>query len=276
MPKSRLPTYFLSHGGGPWPYMKESFSHAFDRLEASLLDIRAELGDCPQAVLAISAHWEESPAFAVSAGARPPMVYDYHGFPDHTYRIEYPAPGSPQLAARIAALLQAGGLACRLDETRGFDHGTFSLMKPIYPEADAPIVQLSLHSGYDPLLHVQAGRLLAPLREEGVLIVGSGSSYHNLRRWNAGGARPARQFDDWLQETLLRVSPEERLKRLANWSGAPSARDAHPREDHLLPLMVAVGAAADEPGACVYHEDGFMGFVPLSSFRFGGVGREQR
>jgi aromatic ring-opening dioxygenase catalytic subunit (LigB family) len=266
----RLPTYYLSHGGGPWPWLKQQANGAFDRLEQSLLDLRAELGDRPRAVLVVSGHWEEA-EFTVSSGTRPPMVYDYTGFPEFTYHIRYAAPGSPQLADRATQLLHAGGLDSRSDPDRGFDHGTFSLMKPLYPDADMPIVQLSLKAGYDPALHLRAGALLAPLRDEGVLIVGSGSSYHDLRRWGPAAERPSRAFDCWLQQVLVEASPAERAARLAAWSEAPSAREAHPREDHLLPLMVAAGAAADEAGACIYHEDRFMGSIALSSFRFGEI-----
>jgi aromatic ring-opening dioxygenase catalytic subunit (LigB family) len=248
MSATRLPAYFLSHGGGPWPWMKAEAGSVFDRLEASLLAIRAELGDAPRAVLMISGHWE-TPQFAVSSGARPGMLYDYYGFPEHLYHIKYEAPGSPELAARVRAALQAGGVECGGDPERGFDHGTFSLMKPLYPDADMPVVQLSLKADLDPAAHIAVGRLLAPLRDEGVLIIGSGLSFHNLR----------------LRDARTRVS----CSQPSNWTQAPAARLAHPREDHLLPLMTVVGAAEHEAGACVYHQDDFMGTWSVSSFRFG-------
>ena len=167
-------------------------------------------------------------------------------------------------------MLEAGGLPCRSDGNRGLDHGTFSLMKPLYPDADIPVVQLSLKADFDPQTHISVGRRLAPLRDEGVLIIGSGSSYHNLRQWDAGAALPSRQFDAWLQETLVDSTPAERRARLAAWRNAPSARAAHPREEHLLPLMVAVGAAEDDLGARIYRQDDFVDPISLSSFRFGG------
>ncbi len=268
MASTRLPTYFLSHGGGPWPYMKAQWGGLFDQLEASIVDIRRQLGARPRAVLVITGHWE-NPEFTVSASPSPPMVYDYYGFPEHTYRVHYRAPGSPELAGQVKAMLDAGGVACALDAQRGFDHGTFTVMEPLYPEADVPVVQLSLKQGFNPETHIEAGRLLAPLREDGVLILGSGLSYHNLRRIDPGAAGPSRQFDAWLQETLVGSPPPERLVRLAQWTSAPAARFAHPREDHLLPLMMAVGAAGDDAGACVYHENDFMGGITASSFRFG-------
>ena len=152
-----------------------------------------------------------------------------------------------------------------------YDHGTFSALQAAYPEAQIPVVQLSVLQSFDPAAHIAAGRLLAPLRDEGVLIIGSGLSYHNLRLLNAAGTVPSQQFDAWLQQTLTAATPVERDAQLLQREQAPSARIAHAREDHLIPLMVAVGAAHDEADTCVYHEDLFMGVVAASSFRFGEV-----
>jgi len=265
----RLPTYFISHGGGPWPYMTGEFRDNLAQLEQSLLDMRAELGNAPKAVLVISGHWEEH-GFAVSSGEKPGMVYDYYGFPDYLYHIKYGAPGSPALAQRVRELLRADGIEARLDPTRGFDHGTFSIMKPLYPDEDVPLVQISLDANFDPAQHLLVGRALAPLRDEGVLIIGSGLSYHNLRALHGtSGYEPSRQFDAWLQQTLVHSSPAERNERLLAWEQAPFARAAHPREDHLIPLMVAVGAAGDDAGATTYHQTDFAGGITASSFRFG-------
>jgi aromatic ring-opening dioxygenase catalytic subunit (LigB family) len=270
MTSQRLPTYYLSHGGGPWPYMEEPMRRRFDKLEASLLAIRREWGDAVQAVLMISGHWE-TPEFAVSSGAHPGMVFDYYGFPEHLYHIKYDAPGSPDLAMRVRAMLQAGGFACDSDPERGFDHGTFSLMKPLYPDGEIPIVQLSVKLDFDPHAHLSVGRLLAPLRDEGVVIIGSGSSFHNLGLRGPAAIEPSRRFDGWLQQTLLQSSAAERRERVATWMFAPDARIAHPREDHLIPLMVALGAADEEPAQLVYHQDDFLGGWAMSSFRFGDV-----
>jgi aromatic ring-opening dioxygenase catalytic subunit (LigB family) len=269
MPET-LPTYFITHGGGPWPYMKAEMGSAFDRLEASIVDMRHALGDRPRAVLMVSGHWETD-GFAISSGAAPGMVYDYYGFPEHTYHIHYRAPGSPALAERVLGLLQAGGLPVRADPERGYDHGTFSLMKPLYPDEDIPVVQLSLDAGLDPALHLQVGRLLAPLRDEGVLIIGSGSSFHNLRLRDARAIAPSRQFDAWLGETLVGSEPDTRRARLIAWEQAPAARLAHPREDHLLPLMVVLGAAEAEAATCIYRQEDLLGVWTASSFRFGAV-----
>ena len=271
MAAPRLPTYFISHGGDPWPYMQGEFRRHFDKLEQSLVDMRRELGDRPSAVLVITGHWEED-GFAISSGERPGMVYDYFGFPEYTYDIKYAAPGSPALARRVGQLLREGGVEARLDPDRGFDHGTFSIMKPLYPEEDVPLVQLSIDRMYDPERHLEIGRLLAPLRDEAVLIIGSGLSYHNLREMrDTRGVEPSRRFDAWLQETLVRSSPEERTERLVHWEEAPLARAAHPQEDHLIPLMAVVGAAKDEPAATIYHQEDLMGGITASSFRFGAI-----
>ena len=263
-----LPTYFISHGGGPWPYMKDQLNGAYDRLEASLQDMPRQLGTAPKAVLMISAHWEE-PAFTVMASAHPPMIYDYSGFPEHTYHVKYPAPGSPETAERVRSLIAGAGMAVRVDSERGFDHGTFAPMAVIYPKANVPVLQLSLKAGLDPNDHLALGRALAPLRQEGVLIVGSGLSYHNLREFGPSAKLASAAFDRWLQQAVVASNPTERSAQLIAWETAPSARKAHPREEHLLPLMVAVGAAVGEAGACVYHEEDFMGGVAASSFRFG-------
>jgi aromatic ring-opening dioxygenase catalytic subunit (LigB family) len=141
----------------------------------------------------------------------------------------------------------------------------------MYPQADVPVVQLSLRTDFDPAAHLAVGRAIAPLRDEGVLIIGSGLSYHNLRAFGPAGGPPSHAFDAWLQDALTRTTPEERNSRLERWSQAPSARQAHPREEHLLPLMIAVGAAEHEAGETVYHEGDFFGAMAVSNFRFGAL-----
>nr|WP_315252811.1 class III extradiol ring-cleavage dioxygenase [uncultured Duganella sp.] len=262
-----LPTYFLSHGGGPWPFMMDQVGHLYGKLDASLRDIPRQIGVTPKALLVITAHWE-GPDFMLSSSARPPMIYDYGGFPPHTYEVQYSAPGSPELAEQVRQLLEAGGHHAVLDAQRGFDHGTFSALYPVYPKADVPIVQLSLKYGLDPLEHLEVGRLLAPLREQGVLIVGSGLSYHNLRAFNSAGAAASHAFDAWLRQTMA-LPPQQRTAQLMQWEQAPAARMAHPREEHLLPLMVVLGAAEQDTATVPYHEDAFMGALAVSSFRLG-------
>jgi aromatic ring-opening dioxygenase catalytic subunit (LigB family) len=263
-----LPTYFISHGGGPWPYMKDQMPGVYDKLEASLQEIPRALVTPPKAILAISGHWEERD-FTVMAGAHPPMIYDYSGFPEHTYHVKYAAAGSPQIAQQVQTLLEQAGFKTGLDHKRGFDHGVFVPFAVAYPEANVPLLQLSIRADYDPAAHLAVGRALAPLRAEGVLIAGSGLSYHNMRGFGSHGAAASKEFDDWLTDTICHFTGSERSAKLLQWAKAPSARQAHPREDHLIPLMVAVGAAENDTAALGYHENDFMGGTTVSSYRLG-------
>jgi aromatic ring-opening dioxygenase catalytic subunit (LigB family) len=263
----RQPTYFISHGGGPWPWMTGPFRDAQGQLEASLQRLPSELPEPPKAILMISGHWE-APGFSVQTHPNPPMFYDYGGFPQEMYEIQYPAPGSPALAKRVVELLTGAGIPVREDAERGFDHGMYSVLFPAWPEADVPVVQLAIDQRFDPAEHLAVGRALAPLRDEGILILGSGFSYHNLRLMGPGAEVPSAAFDEWLGETLIDSSPEERAARLVEWAQAPYARVAQPREDHLIPLMVVVGAAGEDPAVRSYHEDAWNGNVVTSSFRF--------
>ena len=261
----QLPTYFIPHGGGPWPYMPE-MATAMQTLALSLADIPRQLGQTPKAVLMVTAHWEAN-AFTRGANPQPGMVYDYGGFPHHTYSVVYPAPGAPALAQRVQGLLLDAGLPVALDTQRGYDHGTFVPLAVMYPKAEIPILQMSLRTGLDPSDHLALGRALAPLRDEGVLIVGSGLSYHNLRAFGAQAKAPSKAFDVWLQ-TAMAAAPAQRTQSLLNWEQAPSARLCHPREEHLLPLMVALGAAETDAATCIYREEAIFGGVTASSFRF--------
>ncbi len=263
---SPLPSFFISHGGGPCFFMDWNPADAWEPLARSLRELPDHVGARPRAIVVISAHWE-APVFTVTAQAQPPLIYDYSGFPPHTYELQYPAPGSPPLAQQLVQLLAAAGLEARPDQQRGFDHGVFVPFKLIYPDADIPIVQLSLHASLDAGLHLRAGRALAALREQGVLIVGSGYSYHNMRGFGGAGEPAAREFDAWLGDTLCRQTPANREQRLADWSSAPSAREAHPREEHLLPLMVAAASAHDAPGLRLLGEP--VWGITTSAFQFG-------
>jgi aromatic ring-opening dioxygenase catalytic subunit (LigB family) len=266
---ARLPTFYLTHGGGPWPYLQGDMRLRHSGLEESLRELPGELPQRPQAILVVSGHWEDGD-FAVMAAAAPPMIYDYGGFPPELYHIRYGAAGSPSLARRAHSLIQQAGLPARLDQERGFDHGTYSILAVSYPQADVPVFQVSIRADYDPEAHLRLGRALAPLRDEGVLIIGSGSSYHNLRRFFGRDRRAdSARFDAWLRDTLVASPPALRSQRLREWERAPAAREAHPREDHLMPLHVALGAAEGEPGRILYGQDDFFGTITLSSYRFG-------
>jgi aromatic ring-opening dioxygenase catalytic subunit (LigB family) len=268
MTSRTLPAFYISHGGGPWPWMKGPMADAHERLAHSLRQIPKLVGATPRAVLMISAHWEE-PDFSLMTHDHPPMLYDYSGFPEHTYRVKYPAPGAPKLAERVCALLQGAGISIRLDSARGFDHGAFVPMAVAYPEANVPVLQLSLKQGLDPSDHIAAGRALAPLRDEGVLILGSGASYHNLRALGSEGKEPSATFDAWLGRVLMDANHSQRTAALVGWAAAPAARQAHPREEHLLPLMVVTGAAEADRATRFYHQVDFFGSGTASSFMFG-------
>lgn len=264
----KMPTYFISHGGGPWPWLEGNYRQAYNVLEKSLKELPDHLPAIPKALLVISGHWEEK-KIGIMSSLAPGMIYDYGGFPEHTYHIKYSAPGDPALALQVQSLLSAAGIESELNEQRGFDHGTYTPLAVAYPKANIPIVQISMRADYNPEAHLNLGRALAPLRNEGVLIIGSGLSYHNLRLFDQRASKPSHEFDLWLQQILLQSDFKERSSKLIDWEKAPSARIAHPAEDHLLPLMVAVGAAEDEKGQLCYHEDHFFGGIAVSSFRFG-------
>ena len=267
--QTRLPALFLSHGGGPWPFMDGEFLHSHDALAAHLRTIEASVGKKPRAIVVVSAHWE-TPVTTINTGAMPPMLYDYSNFPEHTYRVRYPAPGSPDVAGRAGDLLRAAGIETATDATRGYDHGVFVPLMIAYPNADVPIVQISLRADMDPAAHLAIGRALAPLRDEGVLIVGSGMTFHNMRAFFNPGpdmSQAAAGFDAWLADTILQ--PDERLRdtAIARWSEAPGARIAHPTPEHLLPLFVIAGTAAGDAATRTFAEP-LLGY-PVSGFRFG-------
>jgi aromatic ring-opening dioxygenase catalytic subunit (LigB family) len=214
----------------------------------------SQLPETPSALLVVSAHWE-TPMVSVNTAVQPPLLYDYSGFPEHTYQLTWPALGAPLLADRVRKLLAEADVPTRPETLRGFDHGVFIPLKVAFPEAQIPTVQLSLRSGLEPDFHQQVGAALAPLRDEGVLIIGSGMSYHNLRGYETGqGQEASVQFHQWLEETVT-AEPSERGSRLNAWSTAPGGRVSHPREEHLLPLMVAAGAAGDDRGSVVFRDE---------------------
>lgn len=261
-----LPTYFISHGGGPWPWvppMREFFAP----LEASLKQMVADFGAKPKAILMISGHWEEENV-AIMGAAKPPMIYDYSGFPAHTYEIQYNAPGAPGIAARTLDLLQSAGINAHIDPARGYDHGLYAPMEIMYPDADMPIFQVSMLKSYDPADHIAIGRALKPLRDEGILIVGSGLSFHNLRLPRGVGKAPSAEFDAWLYEAM-NAAPDARRAAMLNWENAPAARICHEEEDHLVPLFVALGAAENEAAERIYHHTSEMTGITVSNYKFG-------
>jgi aromatic ring-opening dioxygenase catalytic subunit (LigB family) len=237
----------------------------WDGLAAFLRGIDGSLGARPKAVLVISGHWE-TPHPTANVAERPKLLFDYYGFPEHTYRLRYPVAGAPDLEPRLRELLEAAGFELGVDAKRGLDHGVFVPFLLIYPNADVPIMQLSLLETLDPAAHLALGRALAPLRERGVLIVGSGMSYHNLAATFSGrGGEASAAFDAWLLEAVR--DPITRDERLAEWRNAPGGRESHPRPEHLIPLMVAAGAADGDPGVRSFSE--IIAGKSISGFQFG-------
>jgi aromatic ring-opening dioxygenase catalytic subunit (LigB family) len=262
------PAIFIPHGGGPCFFMDWTWGPAdtWNSTQRFLEGLAATLPASPKAILVVSGHWEE-PAFTASGAPSPQLIFDYSGFPEHTYRLTWPAPGSPELAARVADLVKEAGLPSALSHTRGFDHGVFVPLKVAFPQAEIPVVTLSLAASLDPALHIALGRALAPLRGEGVLIVGSGMSFHNLRGYGRPETRDrAREFDDWLTRAVG-SDEAERTGLLTHWRNAPFAGYAHPREEHLVPLFVAAGAGGAEAGVRIFGDEP-MG-AAISAYRFG-------
>lgn len=262
------PTIFLSHGGGPCFWMEfppPVGPHGFKRLREHLEQLLPTLPARPRAVVVVSAHWEAS-VVTVSSAARPPMFFDYYGFPPHTYELNYPAPGDTALARRIGELLDEAGLAHADDAQRGYDHGVFVPMLIVDPRAVLPVVMVSLHRDLDAAAHVALGRALAPLRADNVLILGSGNVWHGPLDL-ANIAQASQAFDDWIADTVAIADPVQRAAALAQWQRAPHARVAHRREEHLLPLMVVAGAAGQQAGRRSFH-DAVAG-IATSCYRFG-------
>jgi aromatic ring-opening dioxygenase catalytic subunit (LigB family) len=243
---------YFSHGGGPLPILGDASHGAMIKFMTWLPSQLRR----PDAIVVVSAHWEESAA-TVLGSAHPPMFYDYYGFPPQAYDIQYPAPGDPELAKRIVNCLADGGVPSRTDTARGFDHGLFIPLKMMYPNADVPAIQLSLLQGLNPAAHIVLGRALRKLDAGNLLVIGSGFSFHNMRAFFGEQQRPDPAndaFQDWLIHVVAgSLSQKDREQRLVDWQSAPSARYCHPREEHLLPLHVCVGMAG-RPGSLIFDD----------------------
>jgi 4,5-DOPA dioxygenase extradiol len=244
---------YFSHGGGPLPILGDPGHKAMVEF---MRQLPSQLRK-PDAILVVSAHWEERAATLLGAET-PPMFYDYYGFPEEAYEITYPAPGSPDLAKRLAESLRQSNIPAQIDPRRGFDHGLFIPLKLMYPQADIPSLQLSLLRGLDPAAHIELGRALREFMHENILVIGSGFSFHNLRAFSwqrLSAPDPANDaFQNWLIEGCTGPIPQsEREQRLIEWEKAPSARYCHPREEHLLPLHVCVGMAG-RPAKVVFDD----------------------
>lgn len=256
-----LPSLFVSHGAPTLPIEGDSAARVF----------LTELGRTlprPDAILAVSAHWDTQ-RLALSRAERPSTVHDFYGFPEPLYALSYPAPGAPALAERAAGLLRAAGEAPQLDAGQGLDHGAWVPLLLAFPEADIPVAQLSVQSRRDAAAHLALGRALRPLRDEGVLILASGGAVHNLRQlFRVGGPETpewAQAFEDWLVGAV--ETGDETA--LIDWlDGAPQARLAQPSDEHFLPLFVALGAGDGRPGRTLHR--GFEhGSLSMAAFAWG-------
>ncbi|MFK7988565.1 MAG: class III extradiol ring-cleavage dioxygenase [Sandaracinaceae bacterium] len=260
-----MPSIYLPHGGGPWPWapaFTPALASEYALLQQYIESIPAALPRRPTGIVIVSAHWEAAvPTVLVSE--RPTMLYDYSGFPQNTYELSWPAPGSPQLARRVRRLIEGVDISTAEESDRGFDHGVFVPLKLAFPRADIPTVQLSLDAGYDPQKHLTIGRALAPLRDEGILVLGSGMSWEDFRARDL--VRRSNAFDAWFKETAT-AEPSNRNLALRDWTRAPYARVAHPHEEHLLPMMVAAGAAGEDQGHIAF--DGSLMGIRLSAVHF--------
>ncbi|MFA5631887.1 MAG: class III extradiol ring-cleavage dioxygenase [Porticoccaceae bacterium] len=264
----RMPVFFIPHGAGPCFFMDWNPPGTWQGMADFLRSVADTLPTRPRAIVMVSAHWLGA-RFNVTGRARPQLIYDYYGFPPHTYELTYPACGDPALAEQVVQLLGQGGMDAGVDGERGFDHGMFIPLKLMFPRADIPVIQLSLRSDLDPAAHLAAGKALAALRSQGVLIIGSGMSFHNMRGYGDPRYTPiSAEFDAWLT-AAVEQSPTQRDALLQTWQRAPHAHQCHPLgdEEHLTPLLVAAGAGHDSAGRRIYSEQVME--TTISAYRFG-------
>ncbi len=259
---SSLPTIFVSHGS-PMLALQDSPARRF--LQGLGLSLPR-----PKAIIVASAHWETNGGTAVSLAAQPATIYDFGGFPQALYDIRYPAPGAPELAGHAASLFQAAGIPVGRSAQRGLDHGAWVPLSLMYPEADLPVMQISLVHGAGPAAHEKLGQALAQLRHEGILVIGSGSLTHNLYEFRGqpvdAPAPPwVSTFESWMRE---RLESDDRAALLDYCNRAPSAVKNHPSEEHLLPLFVAMGAAGAGAKAQLLHSSIEHGVLAMNAYAF--------
>ena len=259
-----MPSLFLSHGAPTLP-LTDTPARAFLKQLAGSLER-------PKAILVVSAHWETAQP-TVNAVDWNETIHDFYGFPRPLYEMRYPAPGAPQLAARIAERLTEAGLGCAIDRRRGLDHGAWVPLLLMYPQADIPVLQLSVQPALGPAHHLRVGRALASLRQDGVLIIGSGSFTHDLSEFRGHGPNDAapdwvNRFADWFHAALTERRTDDLLKYR---SAAPFATKNHPTEEHLLPLYVALGAAGEDARAERLHASATYSVLRMDVYAFRGA-----
>jgi 4,5-DOPA dioxygenase extradiol len=247
-----LPTLFLSHGSPMHALQPGAVRGVWEAIARELPK--------PKAILMISAHWETD-APTLTGTAKPETIHDFYGFPKPLYEIQYPVPGSPELAGKAADLLKA-----EVDAARGLDHGAWSPLLYMYPKADVPVVQLSVQPHLGPQHHLELGRALSPLKDQGILIFGSGHLTHNLRDRGNGGVAPyAKNFQAWVKDRIDRHDLDE----LADYRSLSSdGVRAHPTDEHFLPLYVALGAARKDYRAERLYDGIEMGALAMDAYRF--------
>ena len=246
----RYPAVFVNHGGGPLPLLGQD-----PGIASHLGDVRKTWlpKEPPSSIVVFSAHWESDP-IKITSSIKPSLYFDYYGFPKEAYDIKYPVPGSPTVANKIHTLLTQAGIPCEKTDDRGLDHGVFVPLLLMYPEAEIPVVQVSLHSDLSPKSNFELGEALRSLRQENVLFVGSGYTFHNMRAF-FNPSEDIRQasigFNNWLKQAVL---GDSRRKELSAWKQAPHAQICHPREEHLVPLFVIAGLAGDEASVKLIYD----------------------
>jgi 4,5-DOPA dioxygenase extradiol len=260
----KQPALFVSHGS-PMIVIDDSPARTF------LAGLAGELAVRPDAIVLFSAHHDERVA-TITSGAMPETIHDFGGFPTALYEMRYPAPGRPELAGHVAELLDAAGIANRLDAQREFDHGAWTPLMLAWPNADIPIVQVSIDTGQSPEYHYRLGQALAPLREENILLVGSGSMTHNLRAFFRGGFPATAPVEGWVADFLGwlddRLEAGDTYAALHLLDQAPHGHDNHPTSEHILPLFVALGAGSDTPKATKLHASVDHGVLAMDAWRF--------
>lgn len=257
---SPLPVIFLSHGS-PMLVFEDIPARSF----------MAGLGETlprPDAILCVSAHWTtERPM--VSGAERPETIHDFYGFPEELYRLQYPAPGAPELAGRVRDALGAAGLDCTIDADHGLDHGAWNPLMLVYPKADVPVTQLSIQPQLGPAHHLALGSALVPLRREGVLIVATGGAVHNLRQFHVDREKPAHwalSFEAWLSD---RIAAGDAAALVDYRQSRPDGKLAHPTDEHLMPLFIAMGAGGGKGRAL--HRSFAHGSLSMAAYAWDGA-----